>query len=174
MAKGGGPTRTVSENNASASRTNKKSQNFTITAGEKIRPDLPSFERNFSAEVLGLNQQDEKDLYQLLKGAFFGGDDIYAAIVLNKKMPKSKDFKLNTYRKDALKALTSYSASDKAATILLSTLKSAVPKENYNKIVIFAEMFKNKYYSTTLSFDTAYNHLLSDKEREKWEKIYNK
>lgn len=35
-------------------------------------------------------------------------------------------------------------------------------------------MFKNKYYSTTLSFDTAYNHLLSDKEREKWEKIYNK
>lgn len=71
MAKGGGSTRIVSANNASASRTNKKSQNFTITAGEKIRPDQPSFEENFSAEVLGLNQQDEKDLYQLLKGAFF-------------------------------------------------------------------------------------------------------
>lgn len=140
MSKASGGTRTVSSANAAASRT--LAQSAIGEANENIVLKTNSS----NSAISNLSEYDKQDLYQLLKNATYDVTKIMSAIIHGENISGNINFSGD---RKIFNALLMPNVTDKAHEAFVSIIKSAMPKDKFNKLSNGVEKFKQEVTSTT-------------------------
>lgn len=141
MSKASGGTRTVSSANAVASRTFAQS---AIGGGTNENIVLKTNSPN--SAISNLSEYDKQDLHQLLKNATYDVTKIMSAINHGENISGNINFSDD---RSIFNAILKPNVTDKAHEAFVSIIKSAMPKDKFNKLANGVKKFKQEVTSTT-------------------------
>lgn len=140
MSKASGGTRTVSSANAAASRT------FAQSAIGEANENIVLKTNSSNSAISNLSEYDKQDLHQLLKNATYDVTKIMSAINHGENISGNINFSDD---RKIFNAMLMPNVTDKAHEAFVSIIKSAMPKDKFNKLSNGVEKFKQEVTSTT-------------------------
>ena len=140
MSKARGCTRTVSSANAAASRTIAESAIGGANKNIVLKTNSPN------SAISNLSEYDKQDLHQLLKNATYDVTKIMSAINHGENISGNINFSDD---RSIFNAILKPNVTDKAHEAFVSIIKSAMPKDKFNKLANGVKKFKQEVTSTT-------------------------
>lgn len=125
MSKASGGTRTVSSANAAASRT------FAQSAIGEANENIVLKTNSSNSAISNLSEYDKQDLHQLLKNATYDVTKIMSAINHGENISGNINFSDD---RKIFNAMLMPNVTDKAHEAFVSIIKSAMPKDKFNKL----------------------------------------